>query len=130
MLLFVYGTLKSNQPANHYLTGARFVATATAGPFYRLYDMGWHPALRPSQGYEEWVWGEVYALRSPDRVLEALDAYEGRDFRRVMTRASLENGPAVMAWVYEYLRAVPSQRVISSGDWASEKAIMNLCGRG
>jgi len=74
MLLFVYGTLKSGQPANHHLSGARLVGPAVTAPNYRLFDMGWHPAMVRDDANGVAVEGEVWDV--PAGMVPALDEYE------------------------------------------------------
>lgn len=74
MLLFFYGTLKSGGTANHRLAGARFVGPATTAAKYRLFDMGWHPAMVRDDAAGLAVEGEVWDV-GPEMV-PALDEYE------------------------------------------------------
>src|SRR5262245_12007263 len=74
MLLFVYGTLKSGQPANHHLNGAELVGPAVTAPKYRLYDMGWHPAMLRDDANGLSVEGEVWHVSAG--MVPALDEYE------------------------------------------------------
>jgi gamma-glutamylcyclotransferase (GGCT)/AIG2-like uncharacterized protein YtfP len=74
MLLFVYGTLKSGQPANHHMAGATFVGPETTTPKYRLFDMGWHPAMVRDDVAGLAVEGEVWDV--PATMIPALDEYE------------------------------------------------------
>jgi gamma-glutamylaminecyclotransferase len=74
MLLFVYGTLKSSQPANHYLCGATLAFPAVTAPTYRLYDMGWHPAMVRDESNGLAVEGEIWDV--PAEWIPVLDEYE------------------------------------------------------
>ncbi|MBO0698145.1 MAG: gamma-glutamylcyclotransferase, partial [Zavarzinella sp.] len=74
-LLFVYGTLKSGQQSHHLLAGSEFVRAAQTMPLYRLYGVGWHPALVLDKTRGVAVHGEVYAVDEP--TLARLDEYEG-----------------------------------------------------
>jgi gamma-glutamylcyclotransferase (GGCT)/AIG2-like uncharacterized protein YtfP len=116
--LFVYGTLRSTF-SNRYARLLRREG-ALVGPARvrgRLYDLGGYPALRPAQGHEQWVTGEIYILRNPVPLLTKLDAYEGPAYPRVRTHAVLDEGRSVPAWLYEYRRALPEGRRIASGDY-------------
>lgn len=76
-LLFVYGTLKSNQSANFMLENSTFYGTATTVPQYALYDCGSFPAMIekiPGRFIE----GEVYGITSD--IKHKLDVYEGVSF--------------------------------------------------
>ena len=74
MFLFVYGTLKSGGTANYRLASARLVGPAVTAPKYRLYDMGWHPAMVRDEGHGLAVEGEVWDV-GPEMLAE-LDEYE------------------------------------------------------
>jgi hypothetical protein len=64
----------------------------------------------------EWVAGELYVIRDPARLYPLLDAYEGREFARVVSRAVLADGREFPACVYEYRWSLPEWRRIASGD--------------
>lgn len=74
MLLFFYGTLKSGGTANHHLAGAKLVGRAATAPKYRLFDMGWHPAMVRDNTNGLAVDGEVWDV--PAAMIPALDQYE------------------------------------------------------
>jgi gamma-glutamylcyclotransferase (GGCT)/AIG2-like uncharacterized protein YtfP len=74
MLLFVYGTLKTGQPANHHLAGARCVGPAVTAPKYRLHGMGWHPAMVRDDENGLAVEGEIWNVGA--EMIPALDEYE------------------------------------------------------
>jgi gamma-glutamylcyclotransferase (GGCT)/AIG2-like uncharacterized protein YtfP len=74
-LLFVYGTLKRGQSANHLLADGRFVRTATTLPKYRLLDLGDHPGLVKPSTPGMAIKGELWWVNSSS--FPALDAYEG-----------------------------------------------------
>jgi gamma-glutamylaminecyclotransferase len=75
LLLFVYGTLKRGQSANHLLGDAEFVRSAATLPVYQLLDLGTHPGMVESNGPGIAISGELWRI-SPE-VIPALDAYEG-----------------------------------------------------
>lgn len=81
-LLFVYGTLKRGQSANHLLAGGRFVRAASTLPRYRLLDLGDHPGLVEATGPGMTIQGELWWVNTSS--FPALDAYEGapRDYDR------------------------------------------------
>lgn len=74
-LLFVYGTLKRGQSANHMLGQARFVRSATTAPRYRLLNLGDHPGLVDTVESGQAVHGELWLVDIA--AIPALDAYEG-----------------------------------------------------
>lgn len=133
--LFVYGTLTRAADGEAMGAGPRlrlraeteFVSAATlAGD---LYDLGRFPGFvesvagRPARGR---VHGELLRLRRAATTLRWLDDYEGVDpnggdgglYRRVLRAAHLVSGRTVEAWVYLYLRDVPTWRRIETGRWA------------
>jgi gamma-glutamylcyclotransferase (GGCT)/AIG2-like uncharacterized protein YtfP len=110
MLLFVYGTLKSGQPANHHLSGAKLVGPAVTASKYRLYDMGWHPAMVRDDAQGLAVEGEVWDV--PADLVPALDEYESVPEGFVRQKIEL---PAMAGEVQAYLFARPVPRGARSG---------------
>lgn len=125
--LFVYGTLRSDSPDSQFgLIGlaGRFVSRARMRG--RLLDLGKYPGLIPPRSADDWVLGEVYALRNSGATLARLDKYEGCApgtaeehgwFRRALGDAVLESGRKLSAWVYLYEGPVASRNIIVSGDY-------------
>ena len=103
------------QPAHRFLTGrATFVAEGHVSG--TLLALGRFPGLVPGRGR---VRGEVWRLDAPE-VLRTLDDYEGYNFQRCTTIATLASGRRVRALVYRYRG--PRKRdetvaVIPAGDW-------------
>jgi gamma-glutamylcyclotransferase (GGCT)/AIG2-like uncharacterized protein YtfP len=98
--LFVYGTLRpaartawSKQLLR---AGRDYQSARMAGV---LYDLGRYPGM--VHGGSAWVYGEVVRLRDPETILQQLDAYEGREFKRVRARA-ITRSRVVGCWVYVY----------------------------
>ena len=116
--MFVYGTLRSAYNNRHaQLLRRSGTLAGIARVRGQLYDMGRYPALRPARGHDEWVVGELYALRNPASLLAKLDAYEGPVYPRVRTLAVLEDGRRLPTWVYEYHRMLPEWRRMASRDY-------------
>ncbi len=130
-LVFVYGTLRKGQRANHYLETAQFLDEGRIEGF-DLYDLGAYPGVQKSncatvQGTLclHAVEGEVYEIES--EWLPILDRYEGcynNDpgaslYVRVKTPVFLNNRQATVedAWVYVYNNRVDKAQLIHSGDW-------------
>jgi gamma-glutamylcyclotransferase (GGCT)/AIG2-like uncharacterized protein YtfP len=114
MTLFVYGTLKKRSQAHRLLRGARFIAPASVTG--ALYDLGDYPGLVQRRNGGRVV-GELYELPADhERVLKALDRYEGREFIRRRVFANLPSGQRRAAWAY-FLRGGPpkSARQLESG---------------
>lgn len=77
-LIFVYGTLRraiKGDMARLLSRQADYVAQGTYQG--QLFRVAAYPGVVPSDDPEEVVTGDVYALRSPKRVLPELDQYEG-----------------------------------------------------
>ena len=90
--LFVYGTLRSDGPAAHFLDGSERLGAATVEG--TLYDLEEYPALL-LYGSEP-VHGEIWSC--PVAALPLLDSYERVDrglFRRVAVEAS-----GIPCWTY------------------------------
>jgi gamma-glutamylcyclotransferase (GGCT)/AIG2-like uncharacterized protein YtfP len=89
-----------------------------------LFDLGIYPAAVPAPDGAE-VWGEVYEMIEPRRVLAALDEIEGYSpddsdrslYTREQVPATLEDGRVVTAWVYFYNAPLGQAPQITSGDY-------------
>ena len=79
MLLFVYGTLKSDGRANHFMQTGRLLGEATTEPRYQLYSAGWFPMMKSVKNGIA-IEGEVWEL--PENVVSIIDRYEGSGFRK------------------------------------------------
>jgi gamma-glutamylcyclotransferase (GGCT)/AIG2-like uncharacterized protein YtfP len=119
--LFVYGTLRRGGPMHALLEpGARWVAAARLRG--RLYDLGPFPGLCEGRR-GDWVQGELYRIREAG-LLEVLDRYEGRAFRRVVREAlPADGGAPVPAWVYLFAGSLRGRRRIASGDYLAAPAV-------
>ena len=85
MRIFVYGSLKRGFRLHCYLTNQRFVGDACTAPRFRLYDVGWFPAMvADPDGIA--VQGELYEVDS--ECLAALDRVEGEG--RIYERVEIE----------------------------------------
>lgn len=140
--LFVYGTLRPGGGAPPEVRrrlehGAEVVGRARVRGRLLKAESGRYPVLvrdRPGR----WVTGDLYRLRSPRRLLQALDRYEGRwpdgsglYRREVVSAHPLDaagsgcsgagtpgNGEGgVAAWTYLYNRDVSDLEEIDGGDW-------------
>jgi len=93
-LLFVYGTLRrtfNNDYARLLRATADFEREAAIRG--RLRAAG--PYMAFAADGDQQVRGELYRLREPERMLEALDDYEGEEYERVVVE--VESSPA---WIY------------------------------
>jgi len=121
--LFVYGTLRSHQPA-HNLLGPnvrRLDAAITSGTLWAL------PAGYPGflQGIGT-VHGEVVWLNDIATTFDRLDAYEGNEYARVTCAAVLSSGQPTSAWIYVLSDPGLTENAewIASGDWIAYQARM------
>ena len=88
-----------------------------------LFDLGLYPAAVPAP--EGRIWGEVYEMAEPVRVLAALDDIEGYRHddpdRSLYTRSkadvALPDGSHAQAWVYFYNAPLGQALRIPSGDY-------------
>lgn len=105
--VFVYGSLKQG-----YLRGGQWprkpLRIQPAVIQAKLYDVGPYPAIG---GGEDWILGELWSIHEDDMqiTLEVLDQIEGYDalgednqYIRIPVTATLENGDAVTAYVYQF----------------------------
>jgi len=119
--LFVYGTLLSS--LKHPMQKILRRCAKPVGPAKtegRLYDLGAYPGLKEGTGE---VRGELYRITDLRRLFEALDRYEGREYRRTVKDVVTENGECVDAWVYLYLPPVRERRIIETGDYARFRGV-------
>lgn len=114
--LFVYGSLRPGGSHHHLMQGLRG-KWESAGLYGQLFPQGrwatrgW-PAMRPDPG-GAFIPG--FVLTSPDlsRQWKMLDAFEGRDYRRIRCRVTLANGKRVAAWLYRQRRLPARPRSVS-----------------
>lgn len=122
--VFFYGTLMTpfNRPGRQRIE-EHLTYTGRGSISGALFDLGIYPAAVP--GSDGQVWGEVYEIHSPAKVLEALDDIEGFRpgepdtslYNRSQTPVALEDGQTVNAWVYFYNAPLGRAERIESGDY-------------
>ncbi len=101
--VFVYGTLRKGERAEHYLQDSNY-----CGKFHlknaAMYNLGSYPGIIEQQG--ESVVGEVYFV--DDDTLERMDRYEGngRLYERKLVPVCRDD-ETIYAWAYYYLGEVP-----------------------
>lgn len=114
--LFACGTLrKDHVPAldtkiTHELD---FLGSGTTTA--RLYDLGDYPGAVPDADYI--LKGDLFEL--PISAFLQLDAYEGDEFNREITKVQLDTGGEYMAWLYFYNGSTAGRQLIKSGDYLS-----------
>ena len=128
--LFVYGTLmrRFRHPMAALLAAqADFVGEGRyAG---RLYRVAHYPGVVPSQRSEDVVFGDIYRLRHPTRLLQRLDVYEGASFQsrkpvqyvRALQTVTTGDGEALEAFVYLYNRPVARLPRIRQGRFSPQQ---------
>ncbi|RPJ79502.1 MAG: gamma-glutamylcyclotransferase [Acidobacteria bacterium] len=88
-----------------------------------LFDLGIYPAAVPDP--DAYVWGEVYRMVNPERVLPALDEIEGYRadepdsslYARQEAEITLEGGRVETGWVYFYNAPLGRAERIYCGDY-------------
>ena len=101
--LFVYGSLAPGRPNEHILSplGGTWQPATVKG---HLKQAGWGAAMGfPGlmlDGQGEAVAGLVFTAQKLDDFWAVLDDFEGEQYERVLTEASLEDGRSVEAYVY------------------------------
>lgn len=133
--LFVYGTLRRNvgHPMHKILSAG--AEPAGEGAFRgRLFDLGRYPGAVPDNTGRWRVRGEIYRLRSPETVLNALDEYEGcaprnpqpHQYRRELQPVEGTDGEAMEAWIYLYNAPLNGAPQIESGDFLAGREPMQI----
>ena len=130
--LFVYGTLRrslrraAKNSRNSLLNEhADFISEARFQG--RMYLVDYYPGVVSSENKNDWVVGEIYALREPEIILPKLDHYEEcleefeqpTEYIRVQQKIFLANGNTCTAWVYLYNWPVNEMKWIPSGDFSN-----------
>ncbi|MFN4259317.1 MAG: gamma-glutamylcyclotransferase [Gemmataceae bacterium] len=116
-LLFVYGTLKTGYPNNHFLQDQRFLGPARTAPLYRLFVNDWYPCLVPDTCQGQRIAGEVWQV--DEETLRRLDDYEGVPTWFTRQPVRLE-GHAELIWAYFYQGEVTTLRECANGVWPPE----------
>jgi gamma-glutamylcyclotransferase (GGCT)/AIG2-like uncharacterized protein YtfP len=123
-LIFVYGTLMRgfDHPMSKLLaSGADFLGEASCRG--RLYMIEHYPGLLHAAGDSDIVYGDLFRMRDPDKLLAVLDDYEGIGpeqeqptlYLREMRPVALGDGSSAQAWTYIYNRPVIETKRITSG---------------
>jgi gamma-glutamylcyclotransferase (GGCT)/AIG2-like uncharacterized protein YtfP len=122
--VFFYGTLMTpfNRPGRQRVE-ADLTYTGRGSISAALFDLGIYPAAVPATDGR--VWGEVYEISSPARVLQELDEIEGYRadepeaslYNRTKAPVTLDDGATVDAWVYFYNAPLGRAERIQSGDY-------------
>lgn len=125
--LFVYGTLRRGLALHAHLTHLGAVFEMQGRIRAELFDLGRYPGARPAEGEGNWVTGELFGLRQPERDLRKLDKVEGFDPRdperseyvRTLADVTLADGTSCRAWIYWLGPNAGGTRRIAGGDYAA-----------
>ena len=111
-LVFVYGTLRRGGSNNFRMDGSMWMGAASVNG--HLYEVDWYPGLVLDDSGAE-VIGDLYEV--PADKLDALDEFEGSEYKRVRTMVQTAEDKAMSAWVWEWDRGIEGLSQIASGDW-------------
>lgn len=123
--LFAYGTLIPGCEPPHMNAICSLMERIGEGTVRGLlFDLDHYPGVVEGEGTVRGV-----VLRVPSDAWSTMDAYEGCPipggngglFRRIMTRATLDDGRQLDCWLYVYVRDVQGRRVVESGDWRNRR---------
>ncbi len=123
-LVFVYGSLKRGFYNHRWLAAAEFIGAAQTEPRFRLLDLGRHPAMIEHPTAPLAIGGEVYRVDSATSA--ALDRLEdeGVEYRRVVVRVTLLEGPGCdqrvvvrQAWTYLWMRPADAYPLWPDAVW-------------
>lgn len=109
--VFVYGTLRQEEPFHHLLGEVRLIAITRTAPQFSLVNLGEYPGMM--EGGTSAVVGEVFEVEGS--LIPILDRYE--DYPELYDRRTiiLANGVSALTYI---LRPTPQDYpLIQSGDW-------------
>lgn len=111
--LFVYGTLRKEGTANHFLLNSTLLDSAVVLNGYSLYSFGPYPFAIRTDNDKDFIVGDIYEVE--EDTLLILDDYEGEMYKREIEKI---NG----FYIYVKKDNLPeSFPIIVDGDWFSEK---------
>lgn len=128
--LFVYGTLlPSEAPKEIASIVKRCRRLGAAQVRGRLYDFGDFPGAVLDPSSRARIHGQLFALPSDERILEALDRYEEFDasdpkrslFVRKKAIVRMANGQSREGWIYVYNRNPGKAKLVRGGDYLRSK---------
>lgn len=128
--IFVYGTLMRgfDHPMSKLLaSGADFLGEASCRG--RLYMVAHYPGLLHATVESDIVYGDLFRMRDPDKLLAVLDDYEGIGpaeeqptlYLRELLPVTSDDGTVTQAWTYIYNRPVIETKRILSGRFLQGK---------
>jgi gamma-glutamylcyclotransferase (GGCT)/AIG2-like uncharacterized protein YtfP len=114
-LIFVYGTLRQGASNAFRMNGAVFQSRGKAPG--RLYRVEWYPGAIFDANATTSIIGELYQITAEH--LQALDDFEGEEYRRVNILVTTEEGE-VLAAAWEYRPPINHLTQLMTGDWLQE----------
>ena len=128
--LFLYGTLLPTEaPKEIASIVKRLRRLGSAQVRGRLYDFGEFPGAVLDPLSRTMIHGELVALPSDGRILDALDRYEEFDplapkrslFVRKRAKIRMANGSSREGWIYVYNRPPGKAKLLRGGDYLRSK---------
>lgn len=128
--LFLYGTLLPTEaPKEIASIVKRLRRLGSAQVRGRLYDFGEFPGAVLDPLSRTMIHGELVALPSDGRILDALDRYEEFDplapkrslFIRKRAKIRMANGSSREGWIYVYNRPPGKAKLLRGGDYLRSK---------
>lgn len=126
-LLFVYGTLRKDNVNPMAVLFARHASFVTDGWFQgKMYLISYYPGVVASDNQNDRVYGEIYRLNDPQKMLTVLDDYEEcstqhthpAEYKRVTTNIHAESGGKLeQVWIYLYQWPLDGKAFIKEGDF-------------
>lgn len=122
--LFVYGTLmQASGHAMHQVLKAHSQFVCQAWMLGKLYQIHDYPGVIQSTNSNERVYGELYHLTEPERVLNRLDDYEAcsaafptpHEYDRQLIDVHTSDTKTLKAWTYLYNHPVIERNRILTG---------------
>ncbi len=123
--LFVYGTLMAGIKTK---VNREFHQNSTfLGEGYlkgKMYDLGHYPGVVYDETSEQKVFGHVFALKEPEKMLKKLDEYEDvgqrfgqfEEYVREQCPVNMK-GEMITCWVYLYKLPIDHLPLIESGNY-------------
>lgn len=81
-----------------------------------LYDLGNYPGAIKSEAAHQ-ITGDVFEVKSSEKVFALLDDYEGDEYRREKVIVTLATGCETDAWIYWYIGNVKEEQRIKNNDY-------------
>lgn len=123
-LVAVYGSLRKGLYNHRLLEEADYLGEFKSEPIFNLYSLGGFPGLK--EGGNTSVVMEVYAVTDREaRNVDSLEGYEPGQVATFYDKIPI-NTPFGEASVYTYVRNIPEDRLVKSGDWKEFVSQRNL----